>query len=82
MRYLVERLLSSERSKRHRHYALVTIVCAEPVIDIEDVVIVFVIVSVVVRRLARFCQHSPWVVCGFISELWVANVVCIHKVGC
>ena len=40
-----------------------TIVGAQPVVDVEDVVVVFVIVSVVVCRLARFCQHPPWVVC-------------------
>ena len=39
------------------------IVGAQPVVDVEDVVVVFVIVTIVVRRLAGFCQHSPWIVC-------------------
>lgn len=61
-----------------REHSLVTIIGAQPVIDVEDVVVVFVIVSVVVRRFAGFCQHSPWVVRRFVSELRIADMIRIH----
>jgi len=61
-----------------RRYSLMAIVGPQPVVDVEDVIVILVIVSVVVRGFAGFCQHSPWVVCRFISELWVANMIRIH----
>ena len=59
----LESLLRCEQDKRRRQYSLLAILTTEPVVDIEDVVVVFVIVSIVMNRLARFCQHPPWVVC-------------------
>ena len=39
-----------------------TLVRTEPIIDVEDVVIVLIVVSVVMNRFARLCQDSSWVV--------------------
>lgn len=52
-----------DKAELYRQHSLMTIIGAQPIVDIEDVVVVFVIVTVVVRGLAGFCQHSPWVVC-------------------
>lgn len=32
-------------------------------------------------RFAWLCEDAPWVVGGFISELGIANMVCVHDVG-
>lgn len=58
--------------------SLVTIVSAQPVIDVENVVVIFVIIPVVVRRFTGFCQYSPWVVCRFVSELRIADMIRVH----
>ena len=54
----------------------------QPVVDIEDVIVVFVIIPFVVRRLARLCEYSPWVMRRFILELRVAYAVGIGDVRC
>lgn len=53
----------------------------QPIIDIEDVVIVLVVISFVVRWFARFCEYPPWVMRRFVLELWVAYTVGIGNVG-
>ena len=53
----------------------------QPIIDIEDIVVVLIVISFVVRRFARFCEYPPWVMRRFILELWVANAVGIGDVG-
>ncbi len=55
--------------------------CPQPIIDIEDIVVVLVVISFVVRRLARFCEYPPWVMRRFILELWIAYAVGIGDVG-
>ena len=47
----------------------------KPVVDIKNIVVIFVIVTFIVRRLAGFCQHATRIVRRFISELRVAKVV-------
>ena len=59
-------------------YSLMTIVGAQPVVDVENVVVVLVIVAIVMRGLAGFCQNSSWVMCRFVSELWVADMIRIN----
>jgi hypothetical protein len=59
----------------------VSFLSPQPIIDIEDIVIVLVVISFVVRRFARFCEYSPWVMRRFILELWVAYAVGIGDVG-
>jgi hypothetical protein len=50
------------RAELHRRYSLMTVIGTQPIVDVEDVVVVFVIVTVVVRRLAGFRKNSPWIV--------------------
>ena len=60
IRYLAESFFG-KIWRFHKYYPLVTIICAKPIVDIEDVIVVFIIVPVVVRGFARFCQDPPWV---------------------
>lgn len=52
-----------------------TIIRAQPVIDIEDIVVVLIIEPFIVHRLARFCQDTPRVVGRLVSELRVAYAI-------
>ncbi len=54
---------------------------SQPIINIEDIVIVLVVVSFVVRWLARFCEYPPWVMRRFVLELGIAYAVGIGNVG-
>lgn len=53
----------------------------QPVVDVENVIIVLVIVAIVVCGLAWLCKDTPRVVGGFVSELGVADVICFDKIG-
>jgi len=53
----------------------------EPVIDIQYVVVILVVVTVIVHRLAWFRQNASRVECRLIFELWVADPVGIDDVG-
>ena len=60
---------------------LVSLLCPQPIIDIKDVVVVLIVITFVVRRLAWFCQYLPEVMRRFIFELGVAYAVGIGYVG-
>jgi hypothetical protein len=59
----------------------VSFLSPQPIIDIEDVVVVLVVISFVVRRFARFCEYPPRVMRRFILELRVAYAVGIGDMG-
>jgi hypothetical protein len=59
----------------------VSFLSSQPVIDIEDIVVVLVVVPFVVRRLARLREYPPWVVCRLILELGIAYAVGIGDVS-
>jgi hypothetical protein len=63
-------------------HILVAFVSAQPIVDVQNIVIVVVIVALVVSRLARFCENAPWIVCGFVSKLWIADAICIENICC
>lgn len=54
--------------------------CAQPVVDIENVVIVVIIVAFIVSWLTGFCKNAPWIVGAFVSELRVANAIRIEYI--
>ena len=56
------------------------IVRAQPVVDVENIVIILVVIPVVVHRLARLREDAAWVVRRLILELRIANVVGIDDV--
>ena len=70
-----------DQSKRQID-ALVAFVRAKPVVDVEDIVVIFVVVAVVVRGFARLCQHAAGVERRFVLELWVAYAIRVHDVRC
>jgi hypothetical protein len=59
----------------------VSFIRTQPIIDIEDIIIILVIVTLIVRGLARFGQHSTRIMCRFISELRVADVIRFQDIG-
>lgn len=59
---------------------LVTILCTEPVVDIENVVIVLVVVALVMYGFARLCEDATGVVSRLVAELGIANVVRIEEI--
>ena len=61
---------------------LVSFFSPQPVIHIEDVVVVLIVVPFVVRRLARLCEHSSWVMSRLVLELGIAYAVGIGDVRC
>lgn len=54
---------------------VMTLILAQPIINVENVVVIFVIESVVMDRFTRFRQNSSRVVCCFITEGGIANAV-------
>ena len=57
------------------------LVRTQPIVDIEDVVVIFVIETFVVGRLAGFGEDPSRVVRGFVSELRIANMIRLEDVG-
>ena len=39
------------------------ILVPEPIVDIEDIVIILIVIAVIVGWFARFCEDAPWIVC-------------------
>ena len=56
------------------------VIRAKPVVHIEDVIIVFVVVPIVVYRLARLREHPTWVGGGLVLELRIADMVRLHDI--
>lgn len=54
---------------------------AQPVVDVENVIIVLVVVAVVMSGLAGLCEDAAGVVSGFVSELGVADVIGFDEIG-
>lgn len=45
---------------------------SQHIVDVEDVIVVFVVVPVVEDAIARLGKHPAWVVGDFIPKLWIA----------
>ena len=60
--------------------ALVTIILSQPVVDIENIVIILIVIAFVMRRLTRLREDSAWVARGFITEQRIANVIRVGDV--
>ena len=58
----------------YMEHALVTVVSSQPIVDIEDIVVIVIVVPVVVCGLAWLGQHAPGVMRRLVSEGWVTNV--------
>lgn len=54
---------------------------SENVVNIEDVVAVFIVVTVVLEALAGLGEHSPWVARRLVFEVRVADAVCRGQVN-
>jgi hypothetical protein len=54
---------------------------AQPIIHIEDIIVVLVVVPLIVHWLARFGQHTTRVMGGLVAERWVADTECINDIG-
>jgi hypothetical protein len=65
-----------------KQHILVAFFGTQPVVNVQYVIIVIVIIAFVVSRLAWFSQDSPGIVRRFISELGIADVKGLKKIGC
>lgn len=61
--------------------SLVAVLVAQPVVDIKDVIVILVVVSVVVDGLAGLGENPSGIVRRFISELGVADMIGLDDVG-
>jgi hypothetical protein len=68
-------------ARQGRGDVLVTLIGTQPIVDIEDVIIILIVIAFVVRRFARFSQHPPRIMRGLVSELGIADVVRFQDVG-
>ena len=57
------------------------LVRAQPIVDVEDVVVIFVVETFVVGRLAGLGEDPSRIVRGFVSELRIANMIRLEDVG-
>lgn len=60
--------------------SLMSLLRSEPIVHIQDIIIILVIVPLVMRRLARLSEHPPRVRRRFILELRVRNAVRVDDV--
>lgn len=58
-----------------------TLFRAQPVVDIQDIIVILVVVSVIMRRLARLGEHSPRVRRRLVLELWIRNPICVEDIS-
>lgn len=61
-------------------HVLVALFGTQPVIDIQNVVIVIVVVAIIMRGFAGFGQHPTRIMGGFIAELGVAYAIRLNDV--
>jgi len=59
----------------------VPFVSTQPVVNVEDIIIILIVKPFIMRRFARFGQHSAWVVSGLVSKLRVTNMIRFQNVG-
>ena len=67
--------LFSVMSREEDIDGLVSLFSPQPIVDVENIVIVLIVISFVVGRLARLCEYSSWVMRRFILELRVTYAV-------
>lgn len=61
---------------------MTSLLATQDVVDVKDVIAVFVIVTVVLHALARFRQHTPRVPRGLVVEVRIADAIRRRKVRC
>jgi hypothetical protein len=59
----------------------VTIFVSQPIIDVENVIVILIVVTFIVGGLTRLGEHPPRIVRRFVSELRVADVIRLKDVG-
>lgn len=63
-------------------HVLVALLCPKPVVDVQDVVIIFIVITVVVSGLTRLCQHPPRIERSLVAELGITNIICLGDLCC
>lgn len=53
---------------------------AQDIVNIQDVIAIFIVVTIVSSMLGRFCQHSARIVDGLIAVVWIAGHIGLQKV--
>lgn len=75
---IINEQMSKERS---RSYVLVAIIASKPIVDIQNVVVVLVVISIIMSGFTRFGENTSRVVGWFITKLRVTYMICIQNVG-
>lgn len=53
---------------------------SQDIVDVQYVVTVLIVVTIILDSLAGLCQNSPWVSRGFVVEAGVAYPICSREV--
>ena len=69
-----------QNSTKRQIDVLVTIILSQPVVDVEDIIVVLIVIALVVHRFAWLGEHAPRIVRRFILELGIADVVRLDDV--
>lgn len=56
-------------------------VAPQHIIDVEDIIGILVVISIVSCRLARLREHSPWVKGELVAECRVDEVIRLRQLG-
>lgn len=54
---------------------MTSLIRSQDIVDVENVVAIFVVVPIILRSFARFGEHSARVSRGLILERWIADTI-------
>ena len=54
---------------------LLSLFTTQPVIDVKNIIVIFIIITFIVSRLAGLGENTARIMRRLVSELWVAKVV-------
>lgn len=57
--------------------SLASIIWAQPIVDIKNIIIILVVIPIVVGRFTGFCEHTAGIMGRLVSEVRIADVVCL-----
>lgn len=63
-----------------KRYLLVTLLCAKPIVHVEYVIIVLIIITIIVDRLAWLGEDTSRIMGRLIFKGGIADVECINDV--
>lgn len=76
--------LSARASRRPRldSSPVTSVLASQHIVDVENIVIIFVIRSLIVDRLARLRENTTRVIGSLVAKLRIAQRVGLGEIGC